>query len=119
MFSQDALYHYLDFGAGAWKARPLLSIRYGAESPVDGDAFANLGDQLGGDDFWLIVAERFDPGKTGCLFGIRYGRARGLTRLLGAQESAQGQPARGRSFAPHIMGRVGNRHATAIWEPHG
>ena len=41
----------LDLGTSALKARPLLRSRYGAYGPVDGDAFAGLGDELSGDDF--------------------------------------------------------------------
>ena len=54
VFSEDALYHDFDFGAGAF-----------AQGPVDGHALADLGDKFGGDDFELVVAHRFDGAVVG------------------------------------------------------
>ncbi len=46
-FFQDAFDHDADFGAGTL-----------AESPVDGDAFADLADEFGGDDLETVIACR-------------------------------------------------------------
>ena len=45
MLSKDSFHQDFDFGACAF-----------AEGPVDGDAFANLRYELGGDDFWIVFA---------------------------------------------------------------
>ena len=60
MLSEDALHQDFDFSAGAWKARPLLRSRCGAEGPINSDALADLSNHFGGDDFDLIFAHRFD-----------------------------------------------------------
>ena len=45
VFVEDAFDHHADFCAGAF-----------AQGPVDGDAFADLSDEFGGDDFEFVVA---------------------------------------------------------------
>ena len=45
VFSEDAFNQNFDFGAGAF-----------AERPVDGDAFADLGDKFGRDHFEVVFA---------------------------------------------------------------
>jgi hypothetical protein len=37
-----------------------VGSRYGAKGPIDGDAFANLCDKFGGDDFQFVFAHGFD-----------------------------------------------------------